>query len=131
MKKIIGLLSLLVFLSFNNTSEVTAQLIVKAKPARPAVVLTRPVKVRTGYTWIDGHWHYNRFTNRYVWKKGHWQKTRRGQNYVAGNWVTCNGGYKWVPGRWSPVKVVVNPKPVRTTVVVKKRRVTPRGNRRR
>ncbi len=117
MKKLIGLFSLLLFLSI-NTQKTDAQVVVNVRPARPAVVLSRPAKARRGHTWVAGHWYYNNNSRRYVWRKGHWQRNRSGYNYVAGRWVACNGGHKWVAGRWAPVTVRVNNRPVRRTVVV-------------
>ena len=122
MKKLFGLLGLLFLLSFGNTTTTQAQVVVKVRPARPAVVLTRPAKARTGHIWVDGHWRYNNRTNQYVWVKGHWKQARAGHNWVAGRWVACTGGHKWVAGYWAPTRTTVVAAPARKKAVV----VTPR-----
>ena len=125
MKNIIGLVGLICCLSFCNTNSVAAQVIVMVRPAAPAVVVTKPIKARRGYTWVPGHWHYSHRISNYVWKKGHWQRNRTGHHYVAGRWISCAGGHKWVAGSWRPVQLRTVRKPVKRTVVVhtKPRRV--------
>jgi len=122
MKKLLSLLGLLFVFSFSSNQDINAQVVVKVRPARPAVVVARPAKARSGHTWIEGHWRYNNQTNQYVWVKGHWKQTRAGHNWVAGRWVTCTGGHKWVAGYWKPVTVVKTPR--KTVVVAKPRKKT-------
>ncbi len=130
MKKLIGLFSLLILLSLCNSPEAAAQIVVKVRPARPTVVLARPAKARRGHTWVAGHWNYSNRKGRYVWRKGHWQRNRKGQNYVAGKWVTSNGGHKWVAGRWTAIGVAVNNNTGNKKVVVVKKKRRPRNKRR-
>ncbi len=107
MKKLICLLVLLAAVSLQyNFHQANAQVVVKVRPARPAVVMAKPATVNKGHIWVDGHWHWDSKANRYVWKKGHWVRTKKGHNWVAGKWVTCDGGHKWVPGYWKAAKVV-------------------------
>lgn len=79
----------------------TAQVVVKVKPRRPALVIAKPTKAKRGHRWVDGHWQWNAKCACYKWKKGHWIRTRPGRTYVGGHWVVVKGGHKWVPGRWS------------------------------
>ena len=89
-KKILTLIGLLLFLALGNTSTADAQVVVKVRPNRPAVVVAKPAKVRAGHVWVAGHWCHN--GNRYVWVKGGWIRARANHNWVAGRWVACRGG---------------------------------------
>ena len=94
---------LILVIGFFTVGQTSAQVIVAVKPVRPAVVVAKPAKVRTGYIWVDGHWRYNQRQARYVWVKGTWIRAKRNHRYVAGHWVSTRSGYKWVPGRWRRV----------------------------
>lgn len=96
MKKILPLIALAVLTAVNTQ----AQIVVKVRPSRPAVVIAKPAKANRGHVWIDGHWVWNKKCACYRWKKGHWVKARRGHAYVPGHWKSVNGGHKWVPGHW-------------------------------
>jgi len=100
MKKVFLMIGVLLALTFANTAEVQAQVIVKIRPTRPAVAVVKRPAARRGHIWVDGHWKYNNRRNQYAWTNGYWVKARRGQNYVPGNWVAVSGGHKWVAGRW-------------------------------
>ncbi len=128
MKKLFSLIALLTFLSFHNAPKATAQVVVKVRPARPAVVLSRPAQAKANHTWVEGHWHYDTKAGKYVWVKGHWKKNRAGHTWTAGKWVACKGGHNWVAGRWTPVKVVAKPRG-KKVVVVKKKPARRRGRR--
>jgi hypothetical protein len=121
MKKLLSFFGLLIFLSFSDAPQLSAQIIVKVRPNRPAVVLKRPAKAKSDHTWVDGHWRYDNQSNRYVWAKGHWKQNRNGHNWTAGKWVACTGGHNWTAGRWTPVAVVAKPRRGKKVVVVKKK----------
>lgn len=98
MKKAI-ILSVFILLGF-FIPEAKSQVVVKVRPARPAVVLKKPAKAKRGHVWREGHWVYNQRQGKYVWKKGGWVKNRRGKVWVAGHWKKVPGGEQWVPGHW-------------------------------
>ncbi len=80
-------------------NEAAAQVVVKVKPARPAVVVKRPA-AKAGYVWIAGHWKWNAKAKEYRWVKAHWIKARAGHNWTPGKWVKVGNRHKWVPGAW-------------------------------
>jgi len=103
MKKVLIITFLALACMCGTSLETQAQVVVAVKPARPDVVVVKPAKARRGYIWVDGHWKYNKRTNRYVWVKGGWVRARRGFVYVPGRWVKAPAGFKWVPGTWRRV----------------------------
>ncbi|MGD1846436.1 MAG: hypothetical protein ACFB10_13705 [Salibacteraceae bacterium] len=95
---------LILSLSLLSYQMAEAQVVVKVRPARPAKVKVKPVKVRAGHTWVAGHWKYNARRNRYIWVEGTWVRTRPGHRYQAGRWVAVRGGgHRWVSGVWVKV----------------------------
>lgn len=98
MKKIIMLTAL--FLLGLFLPEAQSQVVVKVRPARPAVIVKKPNRAKRGHVWREGHWVYNKRQGKYVWRKGHWTKKRPGKVWVAGHWKKTPGGEKWVPGHW-------------------------------
>ena len=80
--------------------EAKSQVVVKVRPARPAVIVKKPAKAKRGHVWREGHWVYNGRKGRYVWRKGHWVKKRPGKVWVKGHWKKVPGGQRWVPGHW-------------------------------
>jgi len=100
MKKFILLFAIILLLS---THDIMAQMIVKAKPQRPKVVLVRPNKVYKNKVWIEGHWKWNKRTHNYQWIKGNWTKSRPNRTWKAGKWKKIPAGWKYVPGYWSRV----------------------------
>ncbi len=39
---------------------IDAQVFVKVKPTRPAVVIAKPSKAKQGHIWVDGHWQWSK-----------------------------------------------------------------------
>lgn len=92
----IVLISSLIVLS---ASFVQAQIIVKAKPSAPKVVVVKPNKPGRDYIWIGGRWKVGP-NNTYVWVAGSWMQARKGFVWVPGKWRKVRGGWRWVPGYW-------------------------------
>lgn len=102
MKK--SLLTTLLFLSVFLGSSVIAksQVVVKYKPVKARVIITKPVKIRTNRIWVKSHWQWKKSTHSYVWVKGHYVKKRKGYNYNQGYWLTITRkGHRWVLDYWS------------------------------
>ncbi len=99
-------LFVLIILIFFSVKTIDAQVIVKAKPAKPKVVLKAKDVKKPGpkYSWIDGHWKWDRKLKKYVWVKGQWVKQKHGKMWVPGHWENTPKGYKYVPGHWKKRK---------------------------
>jgi len=98
MKKVIFISALFLFGIF--IPDAKSQIVVKVRPARPAVVVKKPVKARRGHVWREGHWVYSNKKGKYIWRKGQWVKKRPGKVWVKGHWKLVPGGQRWVPGHW-------------------------------
>lgn len=102
------ILTLFIALSFGkvaiaNSSEKLPKKnrVVKVIPSRPYVKVFKPVHIKHGYVWIEGHWKWNRKTHNYVWVNGYLVKSKRGKTWVGGNWRSKNGGWVYIPGKWA------------------------------
>jgi hypothetical protein len=100
MKKLLSLLTLLIFFSINHESKISAQIIVIKIPSPPSVIISKPSTPKDEHLWVDGHWHYDKKISKHVWKKGYWKKHNEGHYWSAGRWVACEGGYHWLEGKW-------------------------------
>ena len=100
---------LLMFFSFAGASNSFAKhrtkphhkRVVVVKPVNPHVYVHKPIYLKAGYIWVDGHWKYNRRTHNYVWVKGHSMKQKRGKIWVSGRWVEVRGGWTYKSGFWA------------------------------
>ena len=99
-KLYLSLTFLSIFLTFNP---VKSQVIIKIKPARPAVIIVKPAKPRPGRIWLEGHWKWNKRHHKYVWVTGRWMKAKRGHRWLKGHWIIAPGGHRWVPGHWKHI----------------------------
>ncbi|NCI50638.1 BcpO-related WXXGXW repeat protein [Sediminibacterium roseum] len=99
MKKIIKA-GLLAFVFSMVLGSVDAQRIyVSVRPARPAIVVKRPVAPAVGQVWVDEEWIPQGRT--YVWRGGYWAAPPRANAvYVPGRWVHSKRGHVWVRGYW-------------------------------
>ena len=97
MKALKIFLVFIIVIFFSNES--AAQLVVKVKPVKPKVVVVKPVKVKAGHVWVNGHWKVNAAGN-YVYIDGYHLKKRHGKIWVDGHWKKVPGGWKWTPGHW-------------------------------
>ncbi len=79
---------------------IDAQVFVKVKPTRPAVVIAKPSKAKQGHIWVDGHWQWSKKQHCYVWRKGQWKKKQKGQQWIPGHWKNKPGGHVWITGHW-------------------------------
>ena len=85
---------------FIYNDNLSAQVVVKIKPARPKVVVVKPPKPGPKHVWINGHWKWSKKRKEYIWVKGYWLKPKKGRAWVPGHWEKVPGGFKWVPGHW-------------------------------
>jgi hypothetical protein len=77
-----------------------AQIIVKVRPPRPAVVVARPPAPGPGYVWVEEDWVGR--GNNYDWHGGYWAAPpRAGNHWVPGHWVQRRRGWVWMPGHWT------------------------------
>lgn len=76
-----------------------AQSYVKIRPARPTVVVKRPVAPSKAHIWVDEDWALQ--GNSYVWHGGYWAAPPRPKAvYVPGHWVRSKRGHVWIAGHW-------------------------------
>jgi WXXGXW repeat (2 copies) len=76
-----------------------ADIVVKMAPPAPqsSVVVGRAPGPK--YAWTGGYYRWN--GNRYVWVAGKWVvPPRAGAVWIAPQWVSRNGSYAFVVGRW-------------------------------
>lgn len=80
-----------------SSSEAEAQ----ARPNRapPPPRRERRPPPRRGYTWIPGHWSWNR-RHGWVWSPGFWDRNRPHHRFVGPRWVFRRGQWVYEPGRW-------------------------------
>ncbi len=98
MKKIASFLILLSVLTLGGNKSF-GQIIVRVRPARPAVVINRPPAPSPRHVWVDEDWQLS--GGRYVWHGGYWTAPPRpGAFYVRGHWRNTRRGSIWVPGHW-------------------------------
>ena len=48
--------------------------VVKVRPNKPRIIITKPNKLKRNYIWVPGHWKWSLRKGRYVWIKGKWKK---------------------------------------------------------
>ena len=98
MKRLVKTSALVLLLSL-GAAAVQAQIVVRVRPARPAVVVKRPAAPGPAYVWVDDDWVLS--GNAYTWKGGYWAAPpRHGAVYIKGHWRKRGHGWVWVPGRW-------------------------------
>jgi hypothetical protein len=98
MKKLVksGILALLFTMGIMY---VQAQIYVRVRPSRPAVVVHRPPAPARGHVWVDEEWEPK--GTAYGWKGGYWAAPPRpGAVYIKGHWSHRRRGNVWVAGRW-------------------------------
>lgn len=75
--------------------------VVEIRPSRPYVRVFKPLNIKRGYVWIEGHWKWNRKVHQYVWVNGYITKPKRGKVWVGGSWKAKNGGWAYTSGKWA------------------------------
>ncbi|PCE27935.1 hypothetical protein BWP39_05365 [Paraburkholderia acidicola] len=80
-------------------SSASAEVIIVAPSAPPAVRYEVVPAARVGYVWDHGHWRWDR--GQYVWEAGHWQAERIGYHWVPGHWAGRGDGWRWIDGHWA------------------------------
>ncbi len=80
-------------------TEVGAQLIVRVRPARPTVVVARPIAPSPRHVWVEEDW--VRHGHGYRWHGGYWAAPPRARAvWIPGHWETRPRGEVWMPGYW-------------------------------
>ncbi len=59
--------------------------VVVIKPVRPHVRVIRPLHLRPGVVWVDGHYKWNKRTHKHIWVKGHITKKKKGLIRLIGH----------------------------------------------
>ena len=106
MKKIFFTILLGFFLSTPTTNAQKVDIkhnnkVVKVRPNKPRIIITKPNKLKRNYIWVPGHWKWSLRKGRYVWIKGKWKKKKRHRQWVYGRWKEVPGGYIWIDGYWT------------------------------
>jgi len=113
MKKSIFISLFFVGLMLLNSTEVFSQvkfhLNIPVKPVKKYLGVKPPLKQRSGYTWISGHWKWAVYRNRYVWVAGYSKKNKSGHHWVVGTWMQTPHGWEWVDGHWNSNQPVHKP----------------------
>ncbi len=98
MKKISKILFVLMFIAF-GASNSFAQIVVRVRPARPAVVVARPPAPSRFHVWVDEDWVPQGGT--YAWHGGYWAAPPHpGARYIPGHWRDTRRGAIWIQGHW-------------------------------
>lgn len=101
---------LTIFIVLSFTTEVAAisrvkpprnNKVVQIRPSRPYVRIFKPMNIKHGYVWVEGHWKWNRRIHNYVWINGYLAKSKRGKVWVGGNWKAKKGGWVYTRGKWA------------------------------
>jgi len=99
MKKITKVFMLFAALTLGALATANAQIVVRVRPSRPAVVVTRPAQPSPRHVWVDEEWVPR--GHRYVWHGGYWTKPpHRNAVFVPGHWDHHERGEVWVKGYW-------------------------------
>lgn len=85
--------------SLVSTTVNAQRIYVKVRPARPTVVVKRPVAPSPASIWVEDEWIPQ--GNAYVWKGGYWAAPPKPRAvYVPGHWVRAKKGHVWIAGHW-------------------------------
>lgn len=78
-----------------------AQLIVRIRPARPAVVRVRPVAPSPRHVWVEEDWRVN--NGAYAYNGGRWvEAPYEHARWIPGHWKnTPRRGWVWREGHWA------------------------------
>lgn len=100
MRKLLGLCFAVALVVSAAVTESKAQIIVRVRPPRPAVVVTaRPPAPGPGHVWVEEDWVGR--GDRYEWHGGYWAAPPHpGYRWVPGHWVSRRRGWVWIPGHW-------------------------------
>ena len=66
MKRFNLILALSFFFIFVSLKDINAQVIIKAKPVRPKVIVGKPDRPNPGHVWVASHWQWNKKQREYV-----------------------------------------------------------------
>ena len=96
MNNIKNILLIACFLAFSATGT-QAQIIVKVRPPRPRVVVTRPAPPHPHAVWVEEDWIVDH--GQYRWHGGYWAVPPRPRAvWVSGHWRHTRRGDIWIPG---------------------------------
>jgi len=97
MKKIISLLSALIFAAIFISGCGPSAVVVRERPAPPRY--SQPLAPGPNYIWVSGEWIIRH--GRYQYRNGYWVASRRSRvHYVEGHWESRRNGWVWVHGYW-------------------------------
>jgi hypothetical protein len=91
--------ALIVTAGVTAVASASAEVVVIAPSAPPAVRYEAVPAPRAGYVWDPGHWRWDH--DRYAWIGGHWQPVRVGYHWVPGHWIARGPNYRWIEGHWA------------------------------
>jgi len=76
-----------------------AEVVVRTAPPAPQSMAVVGRAPGPKYVWIGGYYRWN--GARYIWVGGKWiPPPRAGAVWIAPHWVSRNGGFVFVAGRW-------------------------------
>ncbi|MFT4031064.1 MAG: hypothetical protein QM669_01465 [Siphonobacter sp.] len=76
-----------------------AQIVVRVRPTRPAVVVRRPAAPSPRHVWVEEDWVPR--GRRYTWHGGYWVTPPRPRAvWVPGHWEGRRRGQVWIQGYW-------------------------------
>ena len=92
-------LGIMLLLMAISAQESRAQIVVRVRPPRPAVVVTRPPAPSPRHVWVEEDWRPH--GRSYQWHGGYWAAPPRDRAmWVPGHWGHRRGGEQWIPGHW-------------------------------
>ena len=66
----------------------------------PPVAIYETAPPRAGYVWTPGYYNWDARRHEHVWSKGSYARERRGEHWVAHEWVERDGRYHLNQGHW-------------------------------
>lgn len=77
-----------------------AQVLVRAKPVSPKVVVVKSKRPSSKHVLVKGHWKWNNKIKKYKWVNARWVRPKNGYVWVAGSWKNKPNGFIWKEGYW-------------------------------
>jgi len=66
--------------------------VVVVKPVHHNVLNPKPLHLKAGYVWVDGHWQFNRRSQKNVWIKRATIKRHNKKMWINGHWCKVKRG---------------------------------------
>ncbi|XZF14751.1 hypothetical protein ACTHGU_01300 [Chitinophagaceae bacterium MMS25-I14] len=100
MKKLSGLIAGAALILTAAATDSNAQIYVRVRPPRPAVIVTRPAAPSPRHVWVDEDWTPQGRT--YVWHGGYWaEPPHPGWRWRPGHWARRGRDSYWIAGHWT------------------------------